>query len=132
MGADANKQFIREYFEAVCGGNNEKVVGSFADDVTWWVPPSSPMAGTYRGKDEVLGMFGKGVSLYAPAPMTIEILGMVADDTKVAAEVKISATTAKGAPYENHYHFLFELGGGKIKAVKEYVDTLYAQRTLFA
>ncbi len=132
MGADANKQFIREYFDAVSSGNNDKVIASFADDVTWWVPPSSPMAGTYKGKAEVLGMFGKGVSLYAPEPMKIEILGMVADDTKVAAEVRISATTAKGAPYCNHYHFLFELGGGQIKAVKEYVDTLYAQRTLFA
>lgn len=129
---EANKQFIRDYFEAVAAGASDKVVASFADDVVWWVPPSSPLAGTYRGIEEVLGLFGRGVALYAPEPMRIEILGMVADEHKVAAEVRISAKTAKGADYSNFYHFLFELGGGRIRGVKEYVDTLYAQRTLFA
>lgn len=129
---EANKNVIRAYFDAVASGASDKVVAAFADDVTWWVPPSSPLAGTYEGRDAVLGMFAQGVSLYAPEPMTIEILGMVADDRKVAAEVRITAKTAKGADYRNHYHFLFEIDGGRIKAVKEYVDTLYAQRTLFA
>lgn len=134
MGAspEANKKLIRDYFEAVSSGASEKLAAAFADDIVWWVPPSSPMAGTYKGKEAVFGMFAKGVSLYAPEPMKIEILGMVADEKKVAAEVRITAKTAKGADYCNHYHFLFELGGGQIKGVKEYVDTLYAQRTLFA
>lgn len=133
---EANKQFVRDYFDAVSSGATDKVVAAFADDIEWWVPPSSPLAGTYRGKEAVLGMFGQGVALYAPEPMTIEILGMVADEAKVAAEVRITAKTAKGGDYRNHYHFLFEIGGGdgqrQIKGVKEYVDTLYAQRTLFA
>jgi len=129
---EQNRKVIQDYFEAVAAGASDKVVAAFADDVTWWVPPSSPMAGTYEGRDAVLGMFARGVSLYAPEPMGIEILGMVADDRKVAAEVRISAKTAKGGDYVNHYHFLFEVEDGRIKAVKEYVDTLYAQRTLFA
>jgi ketosteroid isomerase-like protein len=129
---ESNKKLIRDYFDAVAAGAADKVVAAFADDIVWWVPPSSPMAGTYRGKDAVLAMFGQGVSLYAPEPMKIEILGMVADEHKVAAEVRITAKTAKGADYSNFYHFLFEVGGGQIRGVKEYVDTLYAHRTLFA
>jgi ketosteroid isomerase-like protein len=134
MGAspEANRKLIHDYFAAVGSGATDKVVAAFADDVVWWVPPSSPMAGTYRGKDAVLGMFAKGVSLYAPEPMKIEILGTVADSEKVAAEVHITATTAKGGEYSNFYHFLFEIRDGKIAGVKEYVDTLYAQRTLFS
>lgn len=132
MGAAANKKIIEDYFEAVGSGASDKVAAAFADDIVWWVPPSSAMAGTYEGKDAVLGMFGKGVSLYAPEPMTIKILGMVADDTKVAAEIHITAKTAKGGEYANYYHFLFELKDGKISNVKEYVDTLYAHRTLFS
>lgn len=134
MGAspEENKKVIRDYFDAVASGASDKVVAAFADDIVWWVPPSSPMAGTYEGRDAVLGMFGKGVSLYAPEPMKIEILGMVADERKVAAEIRITAKTAKGGEYRNFYHFLFEIDGGRIKGVKEYVDTLYAQRTLFA
>lgn len=129
---EANRKLIRDYFDAVAAGAADKVVAAFADDIVWWVPPSSAMAGTYRGKDAVLAMFGQGVSLYAPEPMKIEILGMVADEHKVAAEVRITAKTAKGADYCNFYHFLFEVADGRIRGVKEYVDTLYAHRTLFA
>lgn len=134
MGAspEDNKKLIRDYFDAVSSGASEKLAAAFADDIEWWVPPSSPMAGTYKGKEAVFGLFAQGVSLYAPEPMKIEILGMVADDRKVAAELHITAKTAKGAEYSNFYHFLFEIEGGQIKGVKEYVDTLYAQRTLFS
>jgi ketosteroid isomerase-like protein len=132
MGAQENKQLVEDYFRAVSTGDNARVAEIFADDIVWWVPPSSPMAGTYEGKEAVFGMFASGVNLYAPEPMKIEIKGMVADDEKVAAEIEITAKTAKGGAYHNHYHFLFGIGGGQIKLVKEYVDTLYAQQTLFA
>ncbi|MFT4572030.1 MAG: ketosteroid isomerase-like protein [Hyphomicrobiaceae bacterium] len=132
MGAQDNKQLVEDYFRAVSTGDNARVAEIFADDIVWWVPPASPMAGTYEGKEAVFGMFASGVDLYAPEPMKIEIKGMVADDDKVAAEVEITAKTAKGGDYHNHYHFLFGIVSGQIKLVKEYVDTLYAQRTLFS
>jgi len=43
----------------------------------------------------------------------------------------LSAKTAKGRDYRNHYHFVFKLKRGKIAAVKEYVDTKYAHDVLF-
>lgn len=132
MGAQENKQLIEDYFRSVSSGDNARVAEILADDVVWWVPQSSPMAGTYEGKEAVFALFASGVDLYAPEPMQINVAGMVADETKVAAEVEITAKTAKGAPYLNQYHFLFEIGGGQIKLVKEYVDTLYAQKTLFS
>ncbi|MGI0149972.1 MAG: nuclear transport factor 2 family protein, partial [Thermoplasmata archaeon] len=121
-----------EYFSAISRGDANAVVGAFADDVTWWVPPSSPMAGLYKGKEAVLGLFAKGVALYAPGvPMTATVDRLVAEGNFVAAEVKIKGKSAKGRDYDNHYHFLFEIKNGKVKGVKEYVDTLYAQRVLF-
>ena len=52
MGAspEANKQLIRDYFEAVSTGASDKLAAAFSDDIEWWVPPSSPMAGTYKGR----------------------------------------------------------------------------------
>jgi hypothetical protein len=56
---------------------------------------------------------------------------MVAEGDKVAVELVITGRSAKGKDYRNHYHFLFTIRDGKIKAVKEYVDTLYSQKVLF-
>ncbi|MBZ0253336.1 MAG: nuclear transport factor 2 family protein [Candidatus Methylomirabilis sp.] len=132
MGVAENKAVVEGYFGALNKQDFPTVIGTFADDVTWWVPPSSPLAGLYKGKEAVLGLFGKGTGLYDPTvPMQARIEGMVGEGDYVAAQVIIKARTAKGKDYENHYHFLFKVQGGKFKEVKEYVDTLYSQKTLF-
>lgn len=132
MGIAESKQVIGEYFGALAKGDYPAAIAKFADDITWWVPPASPMGGTYEGKDAVLGLFGSGTGLYDPSvPLAPEIVGMVAEGDKVAVELVITGRSAKGKDYRNHYHFLFTVRGGKIVAVKEYVDTLYSQRVLF-
>lgn len=133
MSTSETKRVIQDYFGALAKSDYPTALGFFADDITWWVLPSSPLAGTYVGKDAVLGLFGKGTGLYDPAvPLAPEIVGLVAEGDKVACELVITGRTAKGQDYRNHYHFLFEVKNGKITGAKEYVDTLYAQRTLFS
>ncbi len=133
MGIAENKQVIRDYFDALAKSDYPTALGFFADDITWWVLPSSPLAGNYVGKDAVLELFGKGTGLYdASVPLQPQLTGVVAEGDKVACEVVITGRTAKGKDYKNHYHFLFEVKNGKITGAKEYVDTLYAQQTLFA
>jgi len=133
MGIAENKKVIRDYFDALGKGDFPTALDYFAEDITWWVLPSSPLAGTYVGKNAVLDLFGKGTGLYdASVPLSPEVVGLVAEGDKVACELIIGGRTAKGQDYKNHYHFLFEVKGGKITGAKEYVDTLYAQRTLFS
>ena len=43
----------------------------------------------------------------------------------------LAGRTASGDPYENHYHFAFRLEDGRIREVREHLDTLYAQQKLF-
>jgi ketosteroid isomerase-like protein len=132
MSAGENKRLIEAYFRKVSGGD-PTVPDTFADDVTWWVPPGSDMAGLYEGKAAVLEMFGKGVGLYSPTdPLEITVEELVAEGDRVCAQVVIEARTAKGRDYRNHYHFVFALRDGKIAAVKEYVDTRYAHDVLFS
>ena len=132
MGIAENKQVVAEYFGCLGRGDHPAAIAKLADDITWWVPPASPLGGTYEGKDAVLGLFASGAGLYDPSvPLAPTIEGMVAEGDEVAVEIVISGRSAKGKDYRNHYHFLFTIRGGKIRAVKEYVDTLYAQKVLF-
>jgi len=131
MGAAENKRLIKTYFERI-GTGDPKLPEMLADDVTWWVPPGSDMAGLYQGKAKVLELMGSGVGLYDPTqPMTIDVQEMVAEGSTVCVQLVLSARTAKGRDYRNHYHFVFKLERGKVSAVKEYVDTKYAHDVLF-
>ncbi len=131
MSASENKQRVREYFDAL-GRGDPLLPSLLAADVTWWVPPSSPLGGLYEGRDAVLALMGSGIDLYdRGTPMKIGIRSMVAEGDRVCAETTLEARTARGEDYLNHYHFAFRLRDGRICEVREYVDTLYAQRKLF-
>ena len=130
MSIEENKAVVREYFRRVGAGDPE-VPSLFADDVTWWVPRSSPLGGVHRGKPAVLALMSQGVDLYQP-PLRVEIEEMVAERDWVCVQLVIEAKSAAGLPYRNDYHFAFQLRDGRIAAVREYVDTQYAAETLFA
>jgi hypothetical protein len=47
--------------------------------------------------------------------------GITAEGDRVAVEAESYGETASGKIYNNLYHFLFEVRGGKIQAVREYL-----------
>ena len=49
---------------------------------------------------------------------------------RVAVETESYAKHVNGKTYQNQYHFLFEVRGGKIRAVREYLDTMHANDVL--
>ena len=53
----------------------------------------------------------------------------ISETNKVAAEAEFKAKTAMGTDYENYYHFLFIIENGKVKRMKEYMDTYHAKVT---
>jgi len=48
---------IRSAYAAFAAGDIPGVLGTFADDIVWDVPPVGDWGGTFRGKEEVLGFF---------------------------------------------------------------------------
>jgi hypothetical protein len=126
---EETKVLVCRYFEAMRAGSPE-LSGLLADDVSWWVPPSSPLGGLHEGKAKVLALMAQGVELY-DGPLEITIESLIAEGERAAVELVIDGRTAKGEPYHNFYHFAFRVRDGRICAVREYVDTLYAQQKLF-
>lgn len=132
MGALQNKELVRRYFAAMQSGDGS-LPDLLSDDVSWWAPPSSPLGGLHEGKAAVLALMSGGVDLYdTSAPMEVSISQMVADEEWVAVQMTMSARTAKGEDYRNHYHFAFRIRGDLICEVKEHLDTLYAHAKLFS
>jgi ketosteroid isomerase-like protein len=132
MGLDDNKAVIGRYFDAIRAGSPD-LPELLCDDVTWWVPEASSLGGLHEGKAAVLGLIQRGALLYdTSVPMQVVVDRLVAEGDRVCAEVSITARTAGGDDYRNQYHFAFGIRDGRIAEVREYVDTLYAERKLFA
>ncbi len=52
-----NADTMRRAFAAFASGDLETVRQSLADDCIWTAPGSTPISGTYRGWEEISGMF---------------------------------------------------------------------------
>ncbi len=106
-----------------------QAVALMADDATYWMPGEWANGGTWS-RDEVVGMVMAGKDVFA-TPLELTIHGITASGDRVAVEMSSQSTFKDGRPYSNTYHSLFIVRDGRIAAVKEYMDTLYAYRAYF-
>jgi ketosteroid isomerase-like protein len=56
----------------------------------------------------------------------MNVISSLAEGDRVALEVTSSGDLKNGRLYRQEYHFLLEFRGGKICAVREYLDTQHA------
>jgi len=131
MNTRENKAVVQAYFDAVNEGHlTDALLDFMTEDVTWWIQKASPAAGLYEGKAGIKRLFGIDIPIFS-SPLVVRIVRMIAEGDVVCAEAEIATKNREGKPYLNQYTFWMQIREGKICAVREYLDTLYAQQVLF-
>ncbi|MFI6447702.1 nuclear transport factor 2 family protein [Kitasatospora sp. NPDC050543] len=134
MTATDPRTVVERYVTAVAEGDLDTITASFHPDATWTYPGDLPLSGVWRGRDAIVnGFLGGAGALFAPggAPV-VTLTGLLADGDQVVAEWTAKGVAANGAVYDNQCLGIYTVRDGLITAVREYADTLHAQRTLFA
>jgi ketosteroid isomerase-like protein len=128
-----SKAVLEHYVAAVQAGDEQAIRDCFAEDATWRLDGELPIAGTWEGREAILGEFlATAMSFYEPGSVRLEITGLIAEGDRVAMQWTSHARNTRGEPYENHCIGVFTVRDGRIASVHEYMDTLYAYRTAFA
>ncbi len=124
----SNKSVLERYVAALQAGDTEAVRSSFAPNASWTLHAGDlPLSGTWTGRDRIMdGFFATAMTNYEPGSVEIEVTAMIAEGDRVVLQWTSRARTRQGLPYENGCIGLFELRDGRIAAVREYMDTLYA------
>ena len=125
MGIEENKRIARELIDALGRADTGKVLELYAEDFELWTPGSLPFSGVHT-REEVAPMMDGVLGIF-PSGLTFTITGMTAEGERVAVEAESHGQHASGALYHNRYHFLIVIRDGKIRRLKEYMDTLHAQ-----
>ena len=84
-----NEELIRGGYEAFVRGDVNEVLSRFAEDITWHVPGRSPIAGDYRGHEEVMGFFGK-LQEMTGGTFGLDVHDVLASDDHVVALVRLT------------------------------------------
>jgi len=123
-----SKAVLTRYVAAVIAGDEQAIRDLFDEDATWRLDAGDlPVSGTWTGRDQIMTDFlGVAMSHYEPGSVDIEITAMLAELDQVVLQWTSRARTRDGRSYENGCIGIFTVRDGKIQAVREYMDTLYA------
>ncbi len=135
MSAEANRQHVLDYLAAIGRGDHAAAYDAFAEDATWTTPPSLPWPGFFEGRRAIFeeyfavdkGLFTTGMSKY-----DLSIQNVVAAGDCVVVEMHHSAIGLNERPYETDHCLVFEVRGGRIQAVREYIDSHYLHQQMIA
>lgn len=87
--AHPNEDLLRRGYEAFTSGDMETMSELFADDIEWHQPGDNPMAGEFKGQQEVFGNFAKIPQL--TTAFNMEVHDVLASDDHAVALVKVHA-----------------------------------------
>ncbi|MEC3951927.1 nuclear transport factor 2 family protein [Nocardia sp. CDC153] len=106
----------------------------FTEDATWTLAGDLPTSGTWVGPDGIFEGFLPAMlaRFDTTRPMSQEVRAVIADGDRAVAEWTTRATTAAGEQYVNDVVIAFRVEDGRIVEAREYFDTDYAHRLLFA
>jgi uncharacterized protein len=123
MSTAENKRIVESFYDAGNRGDMDTTMGLLADDVVWTNIGTTKYSGTFTGKgalvENILGpVFGQ---LKRGIAATVD--NVVAEGDFVVVQLRGTAETTSGRPYNNTYCHVFRLCNGKICEVTEYFDT---------
>jgi ketosteroid isomerase-like protein len=124
-----NKKIVEQLFQALSSEDVESVLELLHEDVAWWISGQiEGISGTFSRQE--MGELLRGIGpVFKGGVIKITPSSMIAEDARVAAEAEAHGELNNGRRYNNLYHFLFEIEDGKIKSVKEYMDTMHVFQT---
>ena len=128
MSAEENTRLVQSAYEAFGRGDMAALAELMADDIEWvdpGDPDDDPNAGTFKGKDAVLGWFGGVASTLDYT--TFEPREFIAQDDKVVSLVYSEATVrGTGRAFVNPEAHVWTLRDGKLARFQSYHDTAAA------
>lgn len=130
-GAEA-EQVLRRYLDALVSGDLDAIGRSFAEEATWTLHGELPLAGIKRGREQIVNFLVDAGSLFRPGTQSFTFGDISAQSSRAVLEWQVKGiATRTGEVYDNDYCGVFVVEDGLIAEVREYLDSLHANRVLF-
>lgn len=132
MGIEENKNLARQFIGRLTANDVAGALDLLADDATWWIagkPDGLPAAGQYS-KERIARLL-RNMASQLPNGLKMTVKNLIAEDDKVALEAESYGELQNGRVYNQQYHFLLTVRDGRIKVIKEYLDTQHVYATWF-
>jgi uncharacterized protein len=128
--SEQNVELVTKTWKDVVAGNADGALANMSDEISWMIPGNlQGVSGLKRGKAAVKEFIG-GIRKAFPAGLNSQISKVHTAGDTVIVELTNTGKAFNGKDYRNEYCFVFEVEGGKIRRIREYVDMLTVKETL--
>jgi ketosteroid isomerase-like protein len=107
-----NEQVVRDGFAAFASGDMATLRRVLAPDVVWHVPGRSPLAGSHKGVEEILGYLRR-VNELSEGTFAIDLHDVVGNERHVFAAYGMNARRA-GKVLNDHALAVFHVRDGQV------------------
>jgi ketosteroid isomerase-like protein len=124
------KELVRSFLAVLSSGDLGALARFFDDRSTWAVATAEAGRPPQSGPNDIVEKFLRPVreGMFEPAQPKVEPEYMWAEGPWVIVEARGRGQLKNGNAYDNRYVFVIETAAGKIRTVREYMDTAYAGR----
>lgn len=124
-------EVVQVAIDALNAGDAETFLGSFAQDLHFRMPGTTPVSGETHSLDAFTKVV-TDVASYLNVLITIKITNFISCGDWVVTESDGHGVTKAGKDYNNHYCHLWHVKDGKIDKFTEYNDTDLIHKVLCA
>lgn len=131
-----NKRFVIETWQAFGSRDAARIAARFQPDAAWVAPHNNATAmalnagSGFTSAEQIARFIAEDVPKMFREART-EFLAIYGDGDVVIVETRLLATLPSGRTYDNDYCFILELQDGRIKVMREYMDTAKGFRMIF-
>ncbi|MFC4726931.1 nuclear transport factor 2 family protein [Coralloluteibacterium thermophilus] len=120
--SETSAALVTEAFAAWKAGRGG-IFELLAEDAVWTVAGSSPVSGTWHGREPFLRDVVAPINARLATPIVPEVVAIVADGTRVVVHWDGHATARDGRTYTNSYAWFLTVADGRITHVTAFLDT---------
>jgi hypothetical protein len=128
--AHPNEELFRRAFDAFAKGDTDTLRELTDQDEVWHIPGRGPLAGDYRGPDEILGFFARTMELTG-GTFRAELHDVVANDEHTVA-LYVARGEREGRTFENRNVLVSRVRNGKMVETWLLSDDQYAADEFFS
>jgi uncharacterized protein len=137
MNSEDSKRIVLSAWDAFRTRDPKEIAAVFTEDAEWLAPANNATAIALNGPSHMVGpeqiarLLGTEIWKLFAANVSVNFKGVHADGNVVVIEQHMRATLANGNAYDNDYCFVIEVADGRIRRVREYMDTARGNRMVF-
>ena len=122
--------YVKSLFTNLEDGKSGAFFEHVADDVSWTVMGTHPLAGTYHTKADFLAHTFARLDKILKEGVVLRVTNVLVDGDSAAVEMESLSTALDGKPFDNRYCWIVRFSEGTIVEVKAYLDSALVKRLI--